>query len=162
LCVAAAALTAPGWSRRWRLVLAGGPAVAAALWASYVRFRFGASTSIEEFAPPLYGFLDAYRIGWRPEGNWSDALAAVGGLALAVVIVVRWWRRRTMLLAMALPLATLFPFLSAQVLDLADNSLRALGPGLTLLALDWYAGASPAIPTPRRPVGADGRASSRC
>jgi len=97
------------------------------------------SSQIQEFAAPFYGFYDAYRRGWRPEGNWWDGLIAVLTLVVAVAIVALWWKRRTSLLMIAaLPYALLIPIVSGQVLDLADNSLRALGPALTFLIMELY------------------------
>ena len=139
LALGAVALFSPGLPRLRRAALVGLPAVAAGGWALYERWRLGWPPSqIQEFTSPFYGYVDAYRQGWKPVGNWGDALVAVAVLALAIVLVVIWWRRRSVLLSAAVPFALLVPFLSSQVLDLADNSMRALGPALTLLALEAY------------------------
>jgi hypothetical protein len=153
LAVGAVAVLAPGLRLVRRALLVGVPAAVAGLWALYERWRLGWPPSqIEEFTRPLSGYLDAYRRGWRPVGNWGDALVAVGVLALAVVLVAVWWRRRSTLMAAALPFALLVPFLSSQVLDLADNSMRALGPALTLLAIEAYRRRPAAIATPAPPA----------
>jgi hypothetical protein len=139
LALGGVALFVPELTRLRRAVLVAVPAAAAGAWGLYERWRLGWPPSqIQEFTSPFYGYLDAYRRGWRPEGNWGDALVAVAVLVLASVVVALWWRRRSVLLSAALPFALLAPFLSSQVLDLADNSLRALGPALTLLAIEAY------------------------
>lgn len=156
LPLVAVALTGVGglaWRHRVRLVVV--PGVTAAVWALYVRWRLGwPQSQVQEFSfVPLWGYVDSYRRGWSHAGNWSDAGVAVVLLALAAVIVVRWWRRRTLELTVALPFALLVPFLSAYVVDLGLNSIRALGPALTFLAIDWYA--DPA----RRPTASAGARS---
>jgi hypothetical protein len=131
--------------RRLRLQLVGIPALAGGLWAAYVRLRIGATgRGSQEFSFPFAGFLDAYHRGWSVAGNWGDAIVALALLPLAVVLAVRWWRRRDLLLCAALPFALIIPFFSAQVLDLADNSIRVLAPAVTLLWLSLYL---------RRPAG---------
>jgi hypothetical protein len=88
---------------------------------------------------PFSGYRDAWDRGWRPEHDFGNGLVAVAVLAIAVVIVAGWWRdRRSLLWCAALPFALLVPFLSAQVLDLSDNSLRAIGPGITFGVLAAY------------------------
>jgi len=70
----------------------------------------------------------------------------VAGLlvVVAIVVVVRWWQRRSLELWAALPYALLVPFLSGQVVHWSINSIRAIGPALTLLVLD--------VASTRRPV----------
>jgi hypothetical protein len=139
LSFVAIAVFMPAIPLRRRITLVAIPGAIAGLWGLYVRWRFGWPPSqIQEFTTPLFGYLDAYRRGWSKFGNWEDAIVAVVVLGIAVAVVVLWWRRRTLLLTAALPFALLVPFLSAQVLDLSDNSLRALGPVVTLLVLDCY------------------------
>ena len=124
---------------RQRVWLAVVPAAVAVGWGGYVRWRLGwPASQIQEFAFPFYGYVDAYRRGWRPVGNYADAVVAVAVLGVAVAVVVLWWRRRGMLLTAALPFALLVPLFSSQVLDLADNSMRAIGPALTLLVIECY------------------------
>jgi hypothetical protein len=137
LAVGALALLARDLRLRARVVLAAVPGLLVAAWGVYERWRLGwPSTSIQEFTGPLYGYVDAYRRAWRPAHTWGDALIAVLIGALAVGIVVAWWRDRgSVVLIAALPYAVLVPFLSAQVLDLQTNSWRAIGPAVTLLIL---------------------------
>jgi hypothetical protein len=144
LGLAALAVVGTTIPRRWRIALIGLPGVAVVCWGVYARARLGWPPSqIQEFAAPFTGYLDAYRRGWRPIGNWYDAAVAVAVLAIAIATLRRWWRRRTLVLAVAVPFALLVPFLSAQVLDLGDNSLRVLGPVVTMLGIDWLAERDP-------------------
>jgi len=139
--VGALALLAPGFELRDRIRLVAVPAAAAGAWALYLRWRLGWPPSqIQEFtAVPFSGYLDAYRRGWRPVGNYSDAMIALIIVVLAIVTVAMWWRQRdSLLLIAALPYALIMPFMTAQVLDLQDNAWRAFGPALTLLVLTMY------------------------
>ena len=139
-CVAVGLLM-PRIRLRDRAPFVGIPAAVATMWGVYARWRLGwPASEIQEFTAPFAGFVDAYRRGWRPVGNYSDALLAVGVLVFAVAVITRWWQRRTLLLAAALPFAAMVPFFSASVLDLADNSLRVLGPAISLFVVDVYAG----------------------
>jgi hypothetical protein len=125
--------------RRWSLLVA--PAAAALGWAVYARWRLGwPASQVEEFTPiPLWGYLDAYRRGWSQHGNWGDAVFAVVLLVTAGYVIVRWWRRRTIEMTLALPFALLVPFLAATVVDLGINSFRVIAPALTFLVIDLYA-----------------------
>jgi hypothetical protein len=153
LGLAGVALLAPAVGRRARVALVGVPGAAAAAWFVYAHWRLAwPSAGVQEFAAPFYGYYQAYTKGWRPVGNWADAIVAVLLIPLACAVLVRFYRRRSLLLAAAVPFAAMLPFLSAQVFDLADNSLRALGPAITLLALDLYARAPGPTPTPPRPA----------
>ena len=140
--LAGIAVFAPGINLRRRVQLVVIPGAIAAAWGIYVRIRLGwPTTAVNEFTAPFYGYLDAYRRGWSLTGDWGNAAIAGALVVLAVVVVVRWWQRRTLLLAAALPFAAMVPFFTAQVLDLADNSLRVVAPIVTLLVLDVYASA---------------------
>ena len=162
LGLAGIAFLAPDVRNRTRFALVAVPAAAAAAWALYVRVQFGWPPSgVQEFAAPFYGYVDAYRRGWRPVGNWGDALVAVALVPFAVAVVVRWWRRRNILLAAAVPFAAMVPLLSAQVLDLLQNSLRAVAPAITLLWLDVYARGPRATPSNDPPALAALRAFRR-
>ncbi len=142
LCCVAVGVLVPSIRRRDRGMFVGIPAAAATIWGLYARWRLGwPGSEVQEFSAPFAGYVDAYRHGWRPAGNYWDALVAVAVLGFAIAVIIRWWQRRTLLLAAALPFAVMVPFFSASVLDLADNSLRVLGPAITLFALDVYAGA---------------------
>lgn len=137
--LAGLALLAPRLPPRSRVMLVLVPAVAAAAWAVYVRWRLGwPAAQIQEFDLPLRGYVEAWRRGWSPKGNWHDAIAAFMLLPIAVLGILRWQRRRSLLLAACVPFLALVPFLSAQVLDLSGNSLRVLAPGLTLLVVDYF------------------------
>jgi hypothetical protein len=139
LAVAALAIGVPAAGRlRPRVVLAAVPAVTLGAWALYVRSRLpGPGTQVEEVTGvPFGGYSQAYRLAWRPDALWGDAVVAALLVAVAVVIVVRWWTRRTPELWAALPFALLVPFLSGQVVHWSTNSIRAIGPALTFLVLD--------------------------
>jgi hypothetical protein len=143
---AAATVGGMGLSRRQRAALLVVPGVLVGVWALYVRWRFGWPPSgIEEFAAPFYGFWDAWHRGWHYFHNYADMVIAIACVPLAVFCVLRWWRERSLLLSAAMPFALVVPFLSGQVYDLADNSLRAIGPMVTLL---WIALYVPRAPTP--------------
>jgi hypothetical protein len=139
LAPAALAVAAVARRRDWRTAatIVGPGAIATAAWAVYVRARLGwPSTKVEELTGPLRGFFDAYRKGWRPFGDWGHMAVAIGmGLVCVAVVAAGVRDRRSDVLVAALPFALLFPFLSAQVLDLSVNSVRAAGPALTLLAI---------------------------
>jgi hypothetical protein len=141
-----------GLTTRRRLLLLGIPGAVAVAWALYVRWRLGwPATSIEEFTTPFYGYVDAWRRGWSVVHNWADAGAAIALLPFAGVVVWRWWTHRvSMLMAAALPFALLVPFFTALVLDLLLNSVRAVGPAVPLVWIDFYVtGARTASPPPR-------------
>jgi hypothetical protein len=135
------AFLTPRLPSRTRALLFAVPAAAAGAWALYVRWRLGwqVAAPTHEFAPPFWGYVDAWRRGWSPIGNWSDAVIAFALVPFAILGICRWWSRRTLLLAGGVPFLLLVPFLSAGILDLADNSLRAVTPSLTLMVLDYYA-----------------------
>lgn len=136
--------------RRWKrpLQMALPAAVATMAWAAYVRWRLDFPPSqIEELAAPLTGFRDAWRRTWEPFGDWGHAATAVGLGALMVAVVWLAWRWRDrpagQVALAAAPFAVLYLLLSAQVLGLAVNAVRAAGPVPTLAALAVYARAQP-------------------
>jgi hypothetical protein len=139
-------------SRRAKVWLVGAPALAGLMWAGYVHLRIDQGRGSQEFTWPFAGYVDAYRRGWRHAGNWGDAAVALALIPLAAVVVWRWWQRRDVLMAAALPFVLLVPFFTAQVLDLADNTVRALAPAITLLWLDLYVPRPSASPYSRTAV----------
>jgi hypothetical protein len=161
LALGGVALLAPRLTLRTRLSLVGVPTLAALAWGLYARWRLGwPASDIEELTVPFSGYLDAYRRGWRPVGNWGDAALALALLPLAAATCVLWWRRRSLLLAAAVPFALLIPFFTAQVLNLPGNSIRAVGPVVTLLGLSLYVPRpSPAPPGGTAPADAAAAAS---
>ena len=147
------ATLAPGLRRRDRVAAVTVPAAVGAAWGLYERWRFDwAPTRVLELGRPFWGYVDAYRRGWRPVGNWADAATALALLPFAAFVVWRWWRTRSFVMAAALPPVLLVPFFSPLVLDLTLNSVRAVVPTVTLLAIDLSAAASRSRPTPTRPA----------
>jgi hypothetical protein len=128
-------------SDRWAraAVLAAVPALVAGLWALYVRARLGAEGfGAQEFtAIPFEGYVDAWRLAWRPAGHWGDFGVAVLSVVVAFAAVVRWWRIRSLELWAALPYALLVPFFSFQVVNRNINMVRGVAPVLLFLLVDW-------------------------
>jgi hypothetical protein len=138
--VAAVALGARGtWQRRVALVAA--PALCAGVWWLYVRSRFGADGwRAQEFtAVPFGGYVDAWRLAWRPARHWGDLIAAALAVAACVAVVVRFARSRTLELWAALPYALVVPFFSFQVVNRSINLVRGVGPVVLFLLVDWLA-----------------------
>jgi hypothetical protein len=127
------------WVRRVRLAAV--PALCAGAWWLYVRSRFGAEPwRAQEFTlVPFGGYLDAWRLAWRPAHHWGDLTAAALGIAAAVAVVVRFVRQRSLELWAALPFALLVPFFSFQVVNRSINLVRGIGPVLLFLLVDWLA-----------------------
>jgi hypothetical protein len=147
LSLAAVGLLDRGSRTRDRLLLSLVPAAIAFGWMVYARARLGTgsesadlgSTLGRQFEPPFRGYVEVLGDSVRA-GSWSTAVAAVAALAVGLLAAWRWWRRRTTLTAAALPYAFLAPFLSAPVLDVPINSLRAVGPAITFLIIDYLSG----------------------
>ncbi|MBA4064627.1 MAG: hypothetical protein C0501_13120 [Isosphaera sp.] len=137
------AVLAPDVPRRTRVLLVLVPAAAAAAWAVYVDHRLGSAGPLggaPVFTAPFAGYAEAYRTVWLPAGNWGHAVVAGLVLVAAGVALGRVVRRRTLVLAAAVPFACLVPFFRADVLDLALNPLRVAAPLVTLLLIDLAAG----------------------
>ena len=138
LALGAAAALARGLSMRARLALVAPGLAAAGLWHLYVVSRpgFGADPEVQELeAVPFRGFVDAWDRSWGPGDHWFDAAVAALLVAVAVVAVVLAVRRRDLASTAALGPCLLLPFLSAQVVALPTNSVRAVGAAVTLVGL---------------------------
>lgn len=119
----------------------GAPAAAAAtfvLWSLYSRWRLGWATDrLAVFTVvPGGGFVDAARFGWIPAEEWVEAITAMAMVAIGIWIVVRWFRRRTLVMTAALSSVLVLPFYDATVFHLVYDSTRSVGAALTLLAVD--------------------------
>lgn len=142
LPVLAVALFGAGIERRRRAELLVVPLVVVGAWTAYQRSRLGWGTSnvSGNLVPvPFSGWIGAARHGWMANGAYDDAL--VGGvlLALAVFVVVRWWRRRSLELLACLPVALTVPFLASSVVNVNINAVRSLGPVVVLVVVDLFA-----------------------
>jgi hypothetical protein len=131
---------------RDRVALFAVPGIAATAWGLYARWRLGWPPSVAEgfTVIPFKGFVDAYRDGWKPTADWGNAVLGVLLIPLAVLIVERWRRDRSLVMTAALPYALWVPFLSALVVDLPQNAVRAIGPALSFLVVDLYRQTQPA------------------
>lgn len=139
LGLAAVALLARGLSIRERVLLVAPGAAAAVAWRLFVIAQpgFGSNPQVEEFAlVPFSGYWEAWQHGWSPMGDWLYAVVSISLVPIAAAVVLLWWRNRGSIeLCAALPYAVFVPFLSGQVLDVPINSIRAVGPALTLAAM---------------------------
>jgi hypothetical protein len=135
------------------LAMAAPPLAAVGAWAVYVRWRLGTETRVQELTGPFAGFVDSYRRSWSPFHDWGNAACAGLLLVVSVAAVVLWWRDRASPVTIAaLPFALLLVVLSAQVVALPTNSLRAAAPTITFVAIAAYAAvSSPNRAAPRRP-----------
>lgn len=129
-----------------RVRLVAVPGVVALGWKAYVYWRLhGAGDSASDLVlVPFLGWLDAYRLSWKPMDRGADMVVAGVMLAVAVGVVVQWLRRRSLLLWAAVPFALVVPFAHFGVLSNATNSVRLLGAAITLLVVDAY-GRPPAV-----------------
>ena len=141
-----------------RIALVGVPVAAMVAWGLYARWRLGWPRSdVHEFSAPLVGFVDMMRDFYPERSGVADVAVAFALIPLALWIGVRWWKRRTLALTAALPFAVLVPFLGGPVLYLPINSLRAIGPAITLLVIDLYAERQSNAISPRRAAPAAAR-----
>lgn len=134
LGLGSAAVLGRGADLRRRVLLVAPAVLAVGLWRVYLLSRpgLGDDPQVEEFVKiPFVGYWDSLRLGWVPEAMWVQATASLALLATAVWCTVLWLRdRRSILLSAALPYALMAPFLSAQVVSLWNNIVRAVGPAL--------------------------------
>ncbi len=139
LALAGIAVFARGIDRRARAALLVIPMLAVTAWFAYVHWRLGTSSlEVTQFSAPFYGYYYAFQRVWHPMGNWNDAILSLLLLPVAAFVLVRFCRRRTLLMSAAMPFALMLPFLSVVVLDLSINALRALAPAVSFLILDCY------------------------
>jgi hypothetical protein len=124
-------------------------------WGLYSRWRLGWATDrLTVFTvQPGSGFVDAARYGWIPEGEWVHAATAVVMVAAGIWIVIRWFRRRTLVLTAALSTVLVLPFYNSTLYHLVYDSTRAVGPALTLLAVDVAVARWPRRVSTRAPTG---------
>jgi hypothetical protein len=140
LALIAVAAASPPVSRRLRLSYIAIPTAAVVAWMAYATIRLGASgSSVAEFTLPFFGYGHAVAY-WVNHHLWPDAVLGLALLPAAGVVFMGWFRKRSALLAAALPFALVVPFLSFPVIGAAINSLRAFGPAITFFGLDWFAG----------------------
>jgi hypothetical protein len=118
------------------------PAVVAGLWYLFVRLRLGSPPNYDlELItfPPFKNYYDTFRYGWLPSGRVDEIIVGFAVLGLAAYVIVRFFRRRTLELAACVPYCALMPLYGVQLIYRSINSMRTLGPVITLLALDLYA-----------------------
>jgi len=146
------AALAPALPRPRRAWLATIPAAGALVWGLYVRWRFGrAGTGVQELtAIPFQGYATLMRDYYPANTSIPDVAVAFALVAVAVAIAARWWRRRTIEMAAALPYALVVPFLTGPVLYLSINAVRAIGPAITFVVLDAYVSPRLAAPAAAR------------
>lgn len=144
LVLFAALFAAPSPLRlRTRAWMAVTPSAVVGLWAVYDRWRLGwASTHFLEFAWPGTAYVKGWRYAWGQGHALNNGAIALLMWVVLIWTAVRWARERTVLRAAALAPCLLVPIFSDNVISLALNSLRALGPALTILGVDLYAAAA--------------------
>jgi hypothetical protein len=130
-------LLAPSLKLRTRVLVSLVPAALGCAWGLYIRWRLGwPPTLVQEFTIPFGGYVEAYRRGWQVAGNWNDAVLAVSLVPFCGLILRDATRRRSLLLAAAVPFAAMLPFLSGQVLSMGSSSLRAVSPAICFWLMD--------------------------
>ena len=139
--IVAVAAFAPALPRRFRIGVGAGAIGAFVAWSTYSRLRLGGATDrIDNFElPPFQGIIDTARFGWIPDGRWAEAAIGLMIIALGVVIVVRWFRRRNLLMAAAGAPILVVPLYSSYAFNGYADSTRAIGASLTLFVLDLAA-----------------------
>lgn len=125
---------------RSRWLIAAGPVVAVLLWAGYERWRMGwPPSAVQEFTWPFAAYAKGWRLEWVHGHSTGNAFFATALLIMLAVTAIRWFRRPTIMRAAALAPCLLVPFFTEQVISISLNSLRAVGPAFTILAVDLYA-----------------------
>lgn len=139
LGLGAAALLARGLPVRTRLAMFVPGAVAAGAWRLYVSTRdgFGVGGGVKELrGAPFSGYVEVWSHGLPDAEDWVYLVITLALLGFAAWVLLLWWRdRRDLLLCTALPFAAIMPFLAAVVIDVPINSVRVIGPALTLVAV---------------------------
>ena len=136
IAVVGAALSTGAGTIKQRLAFVSAPALAAASWWLYIQARAGdlaSGPAIEEIGYPMQGFLGALDL-WQ-DNLGIDAVIGVTYLGLAVLMMIRALRRRTLLEMPAAGFGLLALLLSRQVWFRHFDISRALSPLLTLFLL---------------------------
>lgn len=131
-----AALASGAGSRRQRLTIVLVPLALAASWWTYVQIRAGnlaSGPAIEEIGYPFQGFIGAFELWLEDPG--IDAVIGVTYLGLALLMMIRAFRRRTLLELPAAGFGVLALVLSRQVWFQHFDISRALTPLMTLFLL---------------------------
>jgi hypothetical protein len=150
--VLSVAVLAPGLPRRFRIAAPTASIGVYGLWMLYQRSRIGTDVdNVRAFSVvPLKGWWDAMTKAWLvTEDYWMVAIAGVVMFVLAGYIIVRFFRRRTLLMAAALPMAVAGIFYAGEVVKQPEDLSRSLGASITFLALDVIAERSRARTRPR-------------
>lgn len=150
--VLSVAVLAPGLPRRFRIAAPAAGIAAYGAWMLYQRARIGTDVdSVRAFSiVPLKGWWDAMTKAWLvTDDYWLVAVAGVVVFVLAGYIIVRFFRRRTLLMAAALPMAAVAIFFTGEVVKQPEDLCRALAGSITFLALDVIAERSRARLRPR-------------
>jgi hypothetical protein len=136
--VGAAAL-ARGLAGRDRLLLVGPAVLSGLLWRGYILTRpgLGDDREVQEFVlVPFAGYVRSWRLAWWPQEDWLQAALSFALLAVSLAIIAAWARdRRAVLLCAAMPFAAMAPFLSAPVVSVWANLVRAVGPALLIASV---------------------------
>ncbi|MEY2423057.1 MAG: hypothetical protein QOI95_3124 [Acidimicrobiaceae bacterium] len=155
LALVAVAVLSPSLPRVRRITFAAIPGAAMVVWALYSRWRLGwPHSDVHEFAAPFAGYAGVLRDFYPERSGVGDIVVAFALIPFAAWSGARWWKNRSLALTAGLPFAALVPFLGSSVLYLSINSLRAIGPAITLLVIDLYVKRGAIDVSPRRAVRA--------
>jgi hypothetical protein len=136
VAVVGAALAKQVGNRRDRVLIAAGPIAAAAGWWAYVQLRAGdlaSEAAVQELGVPFQGFIGAFRLWLESPG--IDMVMGFTYLTLSLLMVIRAFRRRTLLEMPAAGFGLLSLLLTRQVWYRHFDISRALSPLLTLFLL---------------------------